>query len=164
MWQKKAPQPKSRGGNVANKMVAGARIELATQGFSVPCSTDWAIPPLFYKVPLVRLHSWALNKHENCDYTSWNVKKIFFFWVHHKNLHQQPKNYRLSVKLEFGINHSQAQSHCRYASLHCQHSLASAANALRKQSPIQTANLWMRSVFLLCYPLSSRKTIFHGIY
>ena len=28
------------------KMVAGPGIEPGTQGFSVPCSTDWAIPPL----------------------------------------------------------------------------------------------------------------------
>lgn len=30
---------------IQNKMVAPAGIEPATQGFSVPCSTDWAMKP-----------------------------------------------------------------------------------------------------------------------
>ena len=32
----------------AKKMVAGPGIEPGTQGFSVLCSTDWAIPPHFF--------------------------------------------------------------------------------------------------------------------
>ena len=38
--------------NSGKKMVAGPRIELGTRGFSVPCSTDWAILPLVWRFSL----------------------------------------------------------------------------------------------------------------
>ena len=46
--------------NISKEMVARDRIELSTQGFSILCSTDWAIGPL-----LLLIKKWWWEKDSN---------------------------------------------------------------------------------------------------
>ena len=70
-------------------MVAPGRIELPTPGFSVLCSTDWAIEPKIMAVPTrIELAIFCVTGRRDNRYTTEPL-----FWLRELDLNQRPLGY-----------------------------------------------------------------------
>ena len=61
------------------KMVARTGIEPVTRGFSVLCSTDWAIEPKY--LPFVEDIYYYINKKFICQYIFYNISKNILIFL-----------------------------------------------------------------------------------